>query len=502
MGDLQKAEQFYQRSYDMRKSIFDSDHLDLATSQTSLGFCYYKMGQYKEALSLSEKALNMKRDLFPGNHEEVAISLYNIGLIYEKLGNKKCISYFNEAFEMRKFLVNEYRFAIKKIIGDFTYENRHMFRTRINLKPKSLDNFELSTSRTKSAPKLIPITPFENPVKIQENFHEKSSNNQMEDLNHEVNSFSLNNRKTSSRNSSAADYNKTELPTITDKRPFADANKLNLSSSANDLHQTTNQRRNSPLILKNDQLRQFTPISINPNISDDSINKKILDNSSLSNESSEILTIKNNTKKENIVPNKSDHTLPRLTKPPSSRRNGKFKSLIPVRESSSKNLNNKSYSNKSRITPELEKQEKFLPNQFQGAKNNTSNIDNLKDINQNDQTLESEKISILGGNLETENHSPKLIQVNLTKEKRSPENLENWTHKEVRNWLMQKQINEDIIYSLLSHHINGKTLYQFYKMSKEDPDIFHQTLVVGSSFRVDSEQISKFKESLEKLFEQ
>ena len=49
MGNLQKAEEFYLKSFKIYENLFGENHSDVATSYNNLGSLYYNMGNLPKA---------------------------------------------------------------------------------------------------------------------------------------------------------------------------------------------------------------------------------------------------------------------------------------------------------------------------------------------------------------------------------------------------------------------------------------------------------------------
>ncbi|MCZ6883800.1 MAG: tetratricopeptide repeat protein, partial [Rickettsia endosymbiont of Ixodes ricinus] len=64
------------------QSLYQNNHIYIASSFNNVGVVYDKLGNTTKALKYYEEALNMFQELHQGNHPDIADSLNNIGLVY------------------------------------------------------------------------------------------------------------------------------------------------------------------------------------------------------------------------------------------------------------------------------------------------------------------------------------------------------------------------------------------------------------------------------------
>lgn len=105
VGNLQKAEEYYKMSMDLRKRSLNSNHPDIARVLVNLGNVYVDQGKYKVALSLMQEGLDIRKKALGNNTLEVGLTYFNMARAYGKLQDKgnvlKCT---NRAKDIYSFL--------------------------------------------------------------------------------------------------------------------------------------------------------------------------------------------------------------------------------------------------------------------------------------------------------------------------------------------------------------------------------------------------------------
>ena len=85
-GRYGEAEPLYQEALAMRKRLLGDEHPDVACSLNNLGVLYKNQGRYSEAEPLYQEALAMRKQLLGDEHPDVALSLNNLALFYQQQG--------------------------------------------------------------------------------------------------------------------------------------------------------------------------------------------------------------------------------------------------------------------------------------------------------------------------------------------------------------------------------------------------------------------------------
>lgn len=79
LENLDKALEFYNKSFAIRESVLDSNHHDLATTYNWIGIFYEKLGNYENALEFHYKSLAIQKSFLDSNHPILATTYNNIG---------------------------------------------------------------------------------------------------------------------------------------------------------------------------------------------------------------------------------------------------------------------------------------------------------------------------------------------------------------------------------------------------------------------------------------
>jgi len=87
MGNLNKAEDFFLKSFKIYEDLFGDNHSYVGTSMSNLGKLYQNMGNLPKAEEFFLKSLKINQDLFSESHLTVAFSWNNLGLLYQNMGN-------------------------------------------------------------------------------------------------------------------------------------------------------------------------------------------------------------------------------------------------------------------------------------------------------------------------------------------------------------------------------------------------------------------------------
>ncbi|MFA6569718.1 MAG: CHAT domain-containing tetratricopeptide repeat protein [Bacteroidota bacterium] len=120
--NFEKAETLYIEVLELRRRIFKTDHPDLASSINSLAVFYGSFHNYKKAESLYTEALEMYRRLYKNDHPDLASSINNLAYFYDiRRDFIQAESLYLEALEMRKRLFKGDHPDLAKNIFEMAY---------------------------------------------------------------------------------------------------------------------------------------------------------------------------------------------------------------------------------------------------------------------------------------------------------------------------------------------------------------------------------------------
>jgi len=98
-GQYEKAIEYFSVYLDSSEEMKDEQKEDMLICSEKIGFCYYKLDKYAEAIEWFQKALELQRE--KGDLESVASTLNNIGLNYKMRGNyDKAIEYYEQTIRI------------------------------------------------------------------------------------------------------------------------------------------------------------------------------------------------------------------------------------------------------------------------------------------------------------------------------------------------------------------------------------------------------------------
>jgi tetratricopeptide (TPR) repeat protein len=86
IGKYAEAENFFQMSIKIEKSIFGRNHPNVAYSLEGLAILYAKQGNYVEAEALFKQVLAIEESVFGLEHQDVVSSLSNLAWVYSQRG--------------------------------------------------------------------------------------------------------------------------------------------------------------------------------------------------------------------------------------------------------------------------------------------------------------------------------------------------------------------------------------------------------------------------------
>ncbi|HJQ69264.1 MAG TPA: tetratricopeptide repeat protein [Blastocatellia bacterium] len=79
---LKDAEHLYNRSLEIRQSLLDADHSEIASSLHNMAWLHYDQGRYSEAEPLYLRSLSIRAQAIDPNHFDISTSLYKLGALY------------------------------------------------------------------------------------------------------------------------------------------------------------------------------------------------------------------------------------------------------------------------------------------------------------------------------------------------------------------------------------------------------------------------------------
>lgn len=105
LGEYQKAEVMQREALSLRRGLFGTEHLDVASSMSDLAAALERQRKYAEAETLDRESLAMLKKLLGGEHQRVADALDDLALVLFRQRNLRESETLNrEALAMRKKL--------------------------------------------------------------------------------------------------------------------------------------------------------------------------------------------------------------------------------------------------------------------------------------------------------------------------------------------------------------------------------------------------------------
>lgn len=101
LGEFDQARGLMERALAVRRSVYGSDHVEIAQSLDHLGALLRRTGDYAEAESLYTQALAMKRRVLQPDDPEIAVTLQLLGFLTPYVGRvEESVSYYREALDL------------------------------------------------------------------------------------------------------------------------------------------------------------------------------------------------------------------------------------------------------------------------------------------------------------------------------------------------------------------------------------------------------------------
>ena len=116
LGKLKKAEEFYLKSLNIRKELYNGMNDDTATCYDDLGLLYDKSGQFEKVEEFYIKSLNIRKHWYGEKHPKTVKCFKTLAIFYCKL---KKFEKANEIYEMLEMIgVKEDWLQYVKMKGD------------------------------------------------------------------------------------------------------------------------------------------------------------------------------------------------------------------------------------------------------------------------------------------------------------------------------------------------------------------------------------------------
>ncbi|CAF1100511.1 unnamed protein product [Adineta steineri] len=106
MGKLEKALLSHQKALEIQKHVLPPNHPDLAITYDNIGTVNRKMGNYPTALSFQQLALQINEKVLPSNHPDLALNYNNIATTYKSMGNQlEALSFLQKTRQIEEMIL-------------------------------------------------------------------------------------------------------------------------------------------------------------------------------------------------------------------------------------------------------------------------------------------------------------------------------------------------------------------------------------------------------------
>lgn len=126
-GKFDKAQEYYQQSLTMRRSILGPDHLDVSATAFNAGQTYHKLGLLDEAIHHYQEFYHITANKLGCNHGDVVVVLKHLGqAFHEKQDNKQACNYYQEALHASRQVTGHFNreaASILNMLGNLHYES-------------------------------------------------------------------------------------------------------------------------------------------------------------------------------------------------------------------------------------------------------------------------------------------------------------------------------------------------------------------------------------------
>ena len=109
LAQYNRALEYYQQAFAIRKQVFGESHPDVATSYNNIGCVYGFQGDYAHALEYLQQSLAIRKQLLGESHPDVAFSYNNIGSVYYSQGDyARALEYYQQSLAIRKQVFDDF----------------------------------------------------------------------------------------------------------------------------------------------------------------------------------------------------------------------------------------------------------------------------------------------------------------------------------------------------------------------------------------------------------
>ena len=154
-GRFEEAKNYYNKSLEIRKGIFGTDHITVASCLNNLGCVYSALGDHQSAKDFYQRSLDFEERMYGKMHRRVADSLCNLANEFSELGlTDEAFQYHHRALEMRKELYFPNHFLISE-----SYNNLGMMLKGVGQFEEAMHCYEVALCiREKVLPSEHPAT--------------------------------------------------------------------------------------------------------------------------------------------------------------------------------------------------------------------------------------------------------------------------------------------------------------------------------------------------------
>jgi tetratricopeptide (TPR) repeat protein len=108
LGHYRKAMEYFKKSLQIARDVFDDYHPTIVPHYFSIGKCLGKMGNLEEALEYFKNALDICETIYTTAHPDTALAYHNIGATLSESGNdEEGMEYLEKSLAMNKLIYGE-----------------------------------------------------------------------------------------------------------------------------------------------------------------------------------------------------------------------------------------------------------------------------------------------------------------------------------------------------------------------------------------------------------
>jgi len=140
-GEQKKALNYYKKSLSIRENNLRKDHPDLAKNYLNIGVIFCQKGDFENALDFYEKALEIKLKNSNGKSISIAGSYLNLGVVSDNQGSHQdALDYYFQALSIMKALGAKNHILMGDLYNNIgiTYKNLEEYETALEYYQKSL----------------------------------------------------------------------------------------------------------------------------------------------------------------------------------------------------------------------------------------------------------------------------------------------------------------------------------------------------------------------------